>query len=208
MIFLNCGKVPFDIWKFLQDFGPTVISLFAIFTTFWVTRETLKSQAKQNIKALNAKKDLEARQLIQRKLDEFYGPLIHQRMKSTKLYDKLSAKYRGQDEKFSILTYLLEEYQFEKNDKVLLEQIIQLGVESEKLIQEKSGLIDDSQLRLEILPRVTVHFLLLHLAYNGNLKGNSDEFKDLTYPNELIAKLEERKARLERDLDNLTKREN
>lgn len=211
MVFLHCNinnvESTFNIWKFIQDLGPTVVSIIAVLVTLWVTNKTLKSQTAQNLKTLNAQKDIETRQSIQKKLNEFYGPLIQQRIKSSKLYDKFSAKYRAIDENFSTLIYLLSNYHFEGNDKILLEQIIQLGEDSERLIQEKSGLIDDPQLRLEILPRATTHFLLIRLAYKGDLKGNSDEFKDLTYPRELVSRLEERKTRLEEDLENLNKRE-
>ena len=196
-----------DVWKFIQDLGPTIVSIIAVLATLCVTNKTLKSQASQNLKTLNAQKDIETRQSIQKKLNEFYGPLIQQRIKSSKLYDKFSSKYRASDENFSTLIYLLNNNQFEGNDKILLEQIIQLGEDSERLIQEKSGLIDDTQLRLEILPRATTHFLLIRLAYKGNLKGNSDKFNDLTYPREIVSKLEERKAQLEKDLENLNKRD-
>lgn len=211
MVFLhinvNYVESTLNIWKFIQDLGPTIVSIIAVLATLWVTNKTLKSQASQNLKTLNAQKDIETRQSIQKKLNDFYGPLIQQRIKSSKLYDKFSAKYRASDEKFSTLKYLLNNNQFEGNDNILLEQIIQLGEDSEKLIQEKSGLIDDPQLRLEILPRATTHFLLIRLAYKGDLKGNPDEFIDLTYPRELVSKLEERKAQLEEDLENLNKRE-
>ena len=210
MVLLHCNsnemQASIDIWKLIQDLGPTIVSLLAIAATFWVTRETLRSQSAQNIIALNAQNDMEARQIIQKKLNEFYGPLIQQRIKSSKLYDKFSAKYRAIDVNFSTLIHLLNNNQFQGNDKILLEQIIQLGEDSEKLIQEKSGLIDDPQLRLEILPRASTHFLLIKLAYKGDLKGNAAEFKDLTYPRELVSKLEERKVQLERDLDNLNRR--
>jgi hypothetical protein len=211
MVLLHCNsneiQASFDFWRFIQDFGPTIVSLLAILATFLVTKQTLKSQTDQNIKALNAQKDIEARQIIQKKLDEFYGPLIQQRMKSTKLYEKLSKKYRENDESFSILLYLMNNYTFEGNDKVLLEQIIKLGEDSEKLIQEKSGQIDDSELRLEIIPRATTHFLLIKLAYNGVLTGESNNFKDLTYPKDLVEKLEARKSQLETELLNLNRRE-
>lgn len=210
MVFLHCNindvESTLNIWKFIQDLGPTVVSIIAVLATLCVTNKTLKSQSAQNLKTLNAQKDIETRQSIQKKLNEFYEPIIQQRIKSSKLYEKFSAKYRASDENFSTLIYLLNNNNFEGNDKVLLEQIIQLGEDSERLIQEKSGLIDDPQLRLEILPRATTHFLLIRLAYKGDLKGNSDEFKDLTYPRELVSKLEERKARLEEDLENLNKR--
>lgn len=61
--------------------------------------------------------------------------------------------------------------------------------------------------REHFLSKSTTHFLLIRLAYKGDLKGNSDNFKDYTYPKELVSKLEERKSRLEDDLENLNKRE-
>jgi hypothetical protein len=210
MVFLQCDfnviQAPFELFKFIQDLGPTIVSIAAIVVTFWATKQTLKSQSDQNIQALNAQKDLEVRQIIQRKLDEFYGPLIQQRMKSAKLYEKFSKKYRDKDKSFSTLIYLLNNKVFEGNDKVLLEQIIKLGEESERLIQEKSGLIDDFDLRLEIT-RATTHFLLIKLAYNRELSGDIVEFEDLTYPKELVAKLEARRNKLEEELLILNKHE-
>jgi hypothetical protein len=209
MVFLHCNindiESTLNIWKFIQDLGPTIVSIIAVLATLYVTNKTLKSQAAQNLKALNAQMNIESRKSIQKKLNEFYGPLIQQRIKSSIIYEKFSAKYRANDENFSTLLYLLNNYHFEGNDKILLEQIIQLGEDSERLIQEKSGLIDDPQLRLEILPRATTHFLLIRLAYKVDLNGNSDDFKDLTYPSELVSKLEVRKAQLEVDLENLLK---
>ena len=98
-------------------------------------------------------------------------------------------------------------HEFSGNEKILLEQIIKLGEESEKLIQEQSGLIDNTDLRQEILPRATTHFLLIRLAYDGKLRGESEYYRDLTYPRELIDRLEERKQQLENDLDKLNKQE-
>lgn len=195
----NVIQTPFEIIKFIQDLGPTIISFTAILVTFWATKKTLKSQSDQNIAALNARKDLEVRQIIQKKLDEFYGPLIQQRMKSAKLYEKFSKKYQEKDKSFSTLIYLLNKHVFEGNDKVLLEQIIKLGEDSERLIQEKSGLIDDLDLRLEIT-RATTHFLLINLAYKRELSGDTVEFEDLTYPKDLVAKLEFRRDQLEAEL--------
>lgn len=207
MVFIRCNSedlvASIDLWRFIQDLGPTIVSLLAVIVTFWVTRLTLIAQSEQNIKILNAQKDSEARLLIQKKLNEFYGPLIQQRLKSAKLYEKFIANHKNDNPDFSALVYLLENHGFTGNDKILLEQIIKLGEESEKLIQEKSGLIDDTDLRLNILPIATTHFLLMKLAYSGEIKGDVTNFKDLTYPSNLIEKLEERKAKLEKDLETL-----
>jgi len=90
MVLLHCKindvESSLNIWKFILDLGPTVVSIIAVLATLWVTNKTLKSQSAQNLKTLNAQKDIEARQLIIKKLNEFYGPLIQQRIKSSKLY--------------------------------------------------------------------------------------------------------------------------
>lgn len=212
MVFLDViadvNNSTIDIWKFVQDLGPTVVAITAIIISLLVTKQTLKSQNQLNIRSLNAHKEGEARQLIQRKLNDFYGPLIQQRLRSFKLYQKFSQKYLNKDKSFSTLLYLLKGYKFEGNDKVLLEQIIKLGEESAILIQEKSGLIDDADLRHEIIPTATTHFLLLRLAYNSELKGDTECFKDLTYPHDLIDRLEVRKRQLEKELEILNKKEN
>ena len=63
MVFLHCNindvESTLNIWKFIQDIGPTVVSIIAVLATLWVTNETLKSQAAQNLKTLNAQKDIE-----------------------------------------------------------------------------------------------------------------------------------------------------
>lgn len=57
MVFLHCNindvESTLNIWKFIQDLGPTVVSIIAVLATLWVTNKTLKSQAVQNLKTLN-----------------------------------------------------------------------------------------------------------------------------------------------------------
>ena len=67
----------------------------------------------------------------------------------------------------------------------------------------KAGLIDDSNLRLHVLPRATAHFFLLRLAYGGLLKNEAVKYKDLTFPSELDNLLEKRKKELEERLETL-----
>lgn len=210
MVLLHCSsevvKNSFDVMKFIQDLGPTIISGIALIATFIVTKKTLDTQKEITGKTLDAQKDVEARLLIGKKLDEFYGPLLQLRKKSDLLYKKFSEKYHTADNNFSTLTYLLDGKTFSGNDKFLLEEIIRLGEECENLIHSKAGLIDDIDLRQNLIPRATTHFLILRLAYKGALIGDSVHFKDLTFPKDLDDKLEARKKQLEKDLEKLNQR--
>ena len=177
--------------KFLKDIGPVIISIIALGVTYFIT-----------IKTLNTQKKADERLMINKKLNDFYGPLLQLRKKSNKLYLKFHKNFKEKDENFSTLKYLLRGNKFTGNDLVLLEQIVDLGKQCEILIHQNAGLIDDSLLRLELIPRATTHFLLLRLAFEGKLKGDVENYEDLTFPRELDDKLEERKKQLETDLKN------
>ena len=156
--------------------------------------------------SLNAKKEEEERADIHKRLNEFYGPLLQLRKKSNLLYQKFSEDYRKSDPNFSTLIYLLDGKTFEPNELVLLTEIIRIGKKCENLIHDKAGLIDDSNLRTEIIPRATTHFLVLRLAYQKALKGEIDKFRNLTFPKELDDLLEEKKKKLEYRLKELNKK--
>ena len=157
----------------------------------------------QSERSYKEKKIEEKRELISRRLDEFYGPIIQLREKSNKLYEKFRKKHFANDPNFATLTYLLNGFQFEQNDSVILKEIIDIGTQTEKLIHDKAGLIDDGELRDTLLPKATTHFLLIRLAFNGAIKGNSVDYKDLTFPRDLDQKLRNRKDSLERELQSL-----
>lgn len=96
-------------------------------------------------------------------------------------------------------------HSFEGNEKILLEQIIQIGSSCEKLIHEKAGYITDTNLRDNLIPRASTHFLLIRLAHEGLLKGEEDVYKDMTFPRELDAALKHEKMRIETELSNSLK---
>jgi hypothetical protein len=156
-------------------------------------------------KSLEAEKMREERKEIHKKLDEFYGPLLQLRMKSNKLYQKFNAKFRDKDPNFATLTYLLNGHKFTGNDEILLKEILSIGEWCEKLMHDKAGLIDDSNLRTNIVPQATTHFLILRLAYKGALQGDAEMYKDLVFPKEIDELLEKRKKELEKRLDELNK---
>lgn len=196
MVYLCCNcfiekKSDFDFLIFLQDIGPVIISAIALAVTYFIT-----------IKTLNSQKKAEERALINKKLNDFYGPLLQLRMKSKNLYLKFNKKFKEKDENFSTLKYLLNGKKFSGNDLILLEQIVDIGKQCENLIHTNAGLIDDSTLRLDLIPKATTHFLLLRLAFEGKLVGDVENYDDLTFPKELDNNLETRKKQLENELKN------
>ncbi len=191
---IDCSGGTTDWPTIISSIGAITIGIIALFISGY-----------QSKKSLDSKKEEEERAEIHKKLDEFYGPLLQLRMKSNLLYNKFSEKFKAQDNGFTTLTYLLEGKIFEGNDATLLKEIIILGEQSEKLIHDKAGLIDDTNLRTQIIPRATTHFLILRLAYKQALKGETDKFRNLTFPKELDNLLEKRKKELEDRLKQLNK---
>ena len=175
----------------------SIVSAFAAIFALWVSYQN-------NIKNLNAKKQEEEKKEIQKRLDEFYGPFYQLRKKSHLIYEKFRENYNS-DSDFSTLTYLLDGKKFSKNEEELLNEIIKIGEECEKLIHSKAGLIDDTNLRTNIIPRASTHFLILRLAHKGSLIGDVEKFKSHVFPKELDDLLEKRRGELEQDLIKLNK---
>lgn len=182
----------FDWVQFWSNLGVALIGIIAIIFSYLQYR-TGQRISKQKLK----------RREIQQKLDEFYGPFLQLRKKSDILYDRFQKKFREKDPNFSTLRYLMSGKEFKGNDKKLLNEIIKIGEECEKLIHSKAGLIDDNSLREEILPRLTTHFLLLRLAFEGTLVREEDRFNNLTFPKEVDQHIELRFKELEKELEKL-----
>lgn len=159
---------------------------------------------RNTINTLNAKKQEDDKKEIQKRLDEFYGPFYQLRMKSNLLYQKFRENYNS-DPDFSTLTYILDEKKFTKNEEELLKEIIKIGEECEKLIHAKAGLIDDFNLRTNVIPRASTHFLILRLAHAGSLKGDVQKFRSHVFPKELDQLLEKRRGELEIELKKISK---
>jgi hypothetical protein len=193
MVFLCCN-IPqptsdFDWVQFWSNTALALISVLAILFSYL-----------QYKSGLNSEKRKEKTHDIQRKLNEFYGPFLQLRKKSDILYDRFQKKFRDQDPNFSTLRYLMRGNKFEGNDKKLLEEITKIGSLCEDLIHSKAGLIDDENLRTNILPKLTTHYLLLRLAFEGTLVSEDERFNNLTFPREVDGIIEQRFRELEAEL--------
>lgn len=145
----------------LRDIGPTVVSFLSLLLAIgavWVT-------AKHNRRSLKERSREEERKSIHEKLDQFYGPFMHLRGLSKNLYSIFLERrpkedheqYAGASGRFATLVALLKGKEFAGVDAVLLWEIIAVGLQSDKLIAEKGGLVDDPALR-DMLWKLAAHY--------------------------------------------------
>lgn len=213
----------------LASAGSIAISLLVIYYNSKNTRGTIDSNERNisasiaenraNIeKTLSTNKEineqnLKSKLIEQRKdeiykiLNELYGPLSLLRKKSSLLYEKFKiGKKTNKDNRFSALLYLLENggpNHLSNNDKQLLNEIIQIGASCEKLLHDKAGLIEDEVLRNEVFPNLSKHYLIIRLAYQEKLKGQTDLYEDSMFPTEVDSLIDRKIQSLHRELQNL-----
>jgi hypothetical protein len=170
-----------------RDVIPQLITLAALglsALTLWLTdrnnKRTLRQKANEDeIKDINDK------------LNAFYGPFRQLLGTSERLTELFKSSHPPE---YRTLMELLRGTKFDGNDKVLIAQIIDVTQNIDKLIVEKSGLIDESLQPL--IARASTHFRLMKLAYDGTLSGEAERFKDDVYPRQLNQQIDEEIERL------------
>jgi len=172
----------------IEVIGPIVLGIAGMILGYYFQRSQLKQKQRED-----------ERKEIYKKLNEFYGPFQQYLGKSAELYKRFTAPRPAG---FRTLIALLEGEEFEGNDAVLLNEIIEITERLEQLILSQSGLIDDKELR-DLLAKAGAHFRILRLAYDGALTGEVERFGDYVYPRELGPKIEEQIDKLRARLDEL-----
>jgi|GEM_PF-3897394 len=99
--------------EFIQIIGPIILGLVGLLAGFIYNHRMLKQKQYED-----------ERKEIYKKLNSFYGPFTYLRGISRELYQRFRAS-RGED--FRTLIVLLEGEKFENNDKILIEQIIEVS---------------------------------------------------------------------------------
>jgi len=138
---------------------------------------------------------------IYKKLNEFYGPFLQLRHTSSILHERFK---NGRE--FSTLVALLEGKRFTGNDAILIKEIIRIGRECQQLIYDKSGLIDEYELRAIHLPIANRHYFTLQQAAEGKLSGEVERFKVDKFPKEIDDILEKRVSELNSRLEEINKK--
>lgn len=180
----------------ITDWLPSIVAIIAIVFSYLQFRRSVNSTIK-------AKAIEDERKEIYAKLNEFYGPLMQLRRQSELLYRKFSGKYKLTDPNFRTVNYLLDGHKFTDTESEILNEIIRIGKQCEDLIISKSGLIDDNELGLKVIPKYTRHALILRLAKEGKITGNPEDFEDCTFPREFDKLLSNRVESLQKRLEQL-----
>ena len=175
---------------------------------------------------LEEKRIEEKRKDVSKKLDEFYAPFQLYINKSYEL-NKIFKKGKPQD--FRALTYLLDPNQeypgfgriiLTDNDKVIFNEILEIGKKIEELSIAKAGLVDDPRLAYKYIPSaeytdikfegdngllalLSAHLLVIRHAYEGRIIGQVDDYKNYVFPLEINNILKENINRLNEELSNL-----
>ncbi|HHL4083185.1 hypothetical protein [Burkholderia sola] len=187
---LNNGtSVP--LWTYwIPTIGPIISGALAFLGAYWGLRiatknasDTLQSAQRNNEAVLWQKANEVELRDIQIKLDEFYIPF--QLKSDVNLQFAQDLKSR-QGEDYRLLVKLFDREWCDSlaaGDRKLVEIVSNNADELRRLIEEKSGLVDDAL--LPYLSRASAHFRILNLAYRRVLGDDPGPFKSYVYPREL-----------------------
>lgn len=206
---LNKSSESKDFWYYLIAIGPIIIAIIGMWFSYAQLKKSLQQSHSQFLKSFEHRvmeKSIEDRRNeIYKKLNEFYGPLLQLRKQSNRLYEIFRKEYYPKDENFRTLDYLLKKHKFSFTEKSILSEIIDIGKQCEDLIYSKSGLIDNKELRYEILPKFTSHLRILRMAYNEKLEGKPLDFESYRFPRELDNELQIQIDKLQEELNQLNR---
>jgi hypothetical protein len=174
--------------EFITTLAPIIVGLVALLVGYHY-----------NKRLLTQKNHEDERKEIYKKLNSFYGP-VRQLLGTSYEFSNLLRASRP--EEFRTLVFLLEGNSFEGNDKVVLQQILEIGKHIERLVRDKSGLVEDKNL-YELLWKLSTHIRLIRLASQGKLKGQRERFEEHVFPREIGEKIEKEILRLNTRLTEL-----
>jgi len=175
-------------YECIKAWGPVIVGILSVFGALFANWRLLKSKSKE-----------EERNEINKKLSEFYGPFTQLRKKSVILYRLFT---KGKEEHYKTLSAILNGKEFIGNDKALLEEIISIDKQLEDLIINKSGYVEDSELR-NLLGEAATHFNIMSLAYNKLIKGEVERFETHLFPRNLDDKVDVEIKKLHKRLEEL-----
>jgi hypothetical protein len=167
--------------EFIKAMGPIIVGLAGLYLGY-----------RYNERSLTQKSHEDERKEIYKKLNSFYGPVRQLLGLSFEFYEVLKL---SRSEDFRTLLFLLDGNTFQGNDKVVLQQILDVGQNIEQLIQEQSGLVEDKDL-YELLWKLRTHIRVIQLAAKGDLQGEKEKFKKHVFPRPVTDKIEQEILRL------------
>jgi len=175
-----------------------VIAAVGVIYTIYKMRKELIHQNEMLIEAQNQKD----RENIINKLNFFFGPLKALRAESKTLYDlfalteKQEADEKGK-KRFRTLRHLSQGKTFSKQDTVILNEIIEVGIKQLELIEKEGQIVDNAELA-GLLGKLGAHIRLIQeAAKDKQLSGYSERLEDLVFPKEVDGALESEARKLQ-----------
>lgn len=177
---MKCNEQAIELIKFILPSLCTII--VAIISSITVVKSARKSRKEELAKNL------------QDNLESFYYPFLILSKKTTLLYSALSNVVKLNDGTDSnengCIAYLLRGKTFSGNGKVLFEQILKNDITLNELIINNSNVVSNNELR-ERLSKLSAHYTILELAYNGQLNGDSKVLSGYSFPSDVVHDLEQ-----------------
>jgi len=175
--------------------GSVLTATVSIFLAFATIKKYSKDHRHQ-LEILKINKQNDLIQQAKEKIEHFYGPCNALLEESRVIYTHFALQeksdLRDQNSYFRTLRYLTEPREdrlkgynrFKLYDQKLLEQICNISDQTLKLIEEKSGYIDNPDLHT-LLGKLTAHYRVLKLASKGDLDGLDQELETVVFPLEI-----------------------
>lgn len=93
--------------------------------------------------------------------------------------------------------------QLSASDEKIIAEIIDIEKKIERLVNSKSGLIDDPE-QAELLAKAIAHFRILRLAHERKISGGMNNFQDYVYPRELDKSVQDKINALKKELEDIS----
>ena len=204
--------------KLIIDLAPLIVSIIALLLSFILSKRSLIQKEKEleqeyrlreeeirnehKLKEKDYKEKIREfeRNEIYKKLNNFYGPLLVLRKSSKELHDTFK-----NNEHYRTVDALIEGRIYTGNDKILLEEIINIGTQCKKIVIENAGLIDDKKLRDEYIPKLLNHVTIIEKAYKKELKDDVERFHDYVFPIEIDSILNKKVTEMQERLKELSR---
>ena len=184
----------------------TVATAIIAFITFNFTKKTFLYE-----------KESKRKEKIRLQLTEFYGPLLTYLNISNTLYRIFKTNKPAE---LHLLPHLLDPLQsyngvkvtLNESDHEIIKEIIDISNKIEKLITEKTGLVDAEELRfknkgkdeVDYISILLIHFKVVKMAYEkkfSNTEYNIDKLKNFTFPEEIKDKIDDIIKNLQKELN-------
>lgn len=187
------------------SFLTVLLSLTVAASTIW----KYSKDSKHQLKLLKVNEENDLIQRAKEKIENFYGPCNALLEESSVIYThfaiKEKAELREAGSYFRTLRFLSESQssnvegiqRLETYDQKLLLQIAEISDQTLKLIEEKSGYIDNPELH-SLLGRLAAHFRILKIAIGGELIGLNEQLESIVFPLEINGAIDNEINKLQR----------